>query len=101
MTALAADSKIENKQNEIRKTKQDTLQCLYKADPKAKSAVEEAAGCADFSKLRVKILVAGSGNGQDIAVNNKTKQERFMKMFELQPGPRHGSEKVPGCVRLR
>jgi lipid-binding SYLF domain-containing protein len=93
VTALAADTKIENKQNEIRKMKQDTLQRLYKADPKAKSAVEEAAGYAVFSNLGVKILVAGSGNGQGIAVNNKTNKETFMKMIELQAGLGMGVKK--------
>jgi lipid-binding SYLF domain-containing protein len=93
VTALAADSNIENKQNDIRKMKQDTLQRLYKADPDAKSAVEDAAGYAVFSNLGVKILVAGSGNGQGIAVNNKTKNETFMKMLELQAGLGMGVKK--------
>jgi lipid-binding SYLF domain-containing protein len=93
VTAPAADSNIENKQNEIRKMKQDTLQRLYKADPDAKSAVEDAAGYAVFSNLGVKILVAGSGNGQGIAVNSKTKNETFMKMLELQAGLGMGVKK--------
>jgi lipid-binding SYLF domain-containing protein len=69
------------------------LVSLYKADPNAESAVEDAAGYAVFSNLGVKILVAGSGTGQDIAVNNKTKQETFMKMLELQPGLGMGVKK--------
>lgn len=72
---------------------QDTLQTLYKADPRAKSAVENAAGYAVFSNLGVKILVAGSGNGRGIAVNHKTKQEIFMKMLEVQAGLGMGVKK--------
>jgi hypothetical protein len=34
--------------------------------------------------MGVKILFAGSGNGQGVAVNNKTDQQTFMKMVELQ-----------------
>ena len=81
VTAQAAEPEIEKKQQEIRKMAQDTLQTLYKADPKAKSAVEKAAGYAVFSNLGVKILVAGSGNGKGIAVDNKSKKETFMKML--------------------
>src|SRR5215831_58926 len=43
--------------------------------------------------MGVKILVAGSGNGQGIAVNNKTKKETFMKMLELQAGLGMGVKK--------
>ena len=81
VTAQAAEPEIEKKQQEIRKMAQDTLQTLYKADPQAKSAVEKAAGYAVFSNLGVKILVAGSGNGKGIAVDNKSKKETFMKML--------------------
>ena len=80
------DPKIEKKQQDIRNMAQGTLTRLYKAEPNAKSAVDGAAGYAVFSNLGVKILVAGSGNGKGIAVNNKTKNETFMKMLELQAG---------------
>jgi lipid-binding SYLF domain-containing protein len=93
VTARAADPKIEKKQTDIRDMAQDTLQRLYQADPKAKAGVERAAGYAVFSNLGVKILLAGSGNGQGIAVNNKTKRETFMKMLELQAGLGMGVKK--------
>lgn len=85
-TMHAADDNTEKKRNDIRTMAQDTLQRLYKADPKAKAAVENAAGYAVFSNLGIKILVAGSGNGQGIAINNKSKKETFMKMLEVQAG---------------
>lgn len=85
-TASKPDPKVQKKQAEIRKMAQDTLQRLYKAQPLAKTAVTKAAGYAVFSNLGVKILVAGSGNGQGLAVNNKTRKETFMKMLELQAG---------------
>jgi lipid-binding SYLF domain-containing protein len=86
LAAQGADNKKEKEQKEIRTMAQDTLQRLYKADPKAKCAVEGAAGYAVFSNMGVKILVAGSGKGKGIAVNNKSKHETFMKMLELQAG---------------
>jgi len=82
----AADSDIEKKQQDIRNMAQQTLERLYKAEPKAKAAVAGATGYAVFSNMGIKILVAGSGNGKGVAVNNKTKHETFMKMLEVQAG---------------
>jgi lipid-binding SYLF domain-containing protein len=82
----AVDDKKAKKQNEVRKMRTDTLARLYKAHPNAKKAVESAAGYAVFSDMSVKILLAGSGKGQGMAVNNKSKQETFMKMLEVQAG---------------
>jgi hypothetical protein len=71
--AHAGDSKTQ-KQNEIRKTAEKTLQKLYMAQPSARAAVENAAGYAVFKNTGVKILVAGSGKGKGMAVSNKTKK---------------------------
>jgi len=91
--AQDASSKIEKKQKDIRTMARDTLERLYEADPKAKSAVEGASGYAVFSNLGIKILVAGSGNGKGIAIDNKSKHETFMKMLELQAGLGMGVKK--------
>jgi hypothetical protein len=86
VAARAADPNIEKKQQDIRSMAQSTLLRLYKADPKAKVSVQDAAGYAVFSNLGIKILVAGSGNGKGVAINKKTRRETFMKMLELQAG---------------
>src|ERR1700746_3126658 len=86
LPALAADDKKVKEQNEVRKLAHKTLEQLYKAQPKAKTAVANAAGYAAFNNMGVKILFAGSGKGKGLAVNNKTKKETFMKMLELQAG---------------
>jgi hypothetical protein len=70
----AADDNKEKDQKGIRKMAVDTLQTLYKAEPKTKKVVHSAAGYAVFSNLGVKILLAGSGSGKGIAVNNKIKK---------------------------
>jgi lipid-binding SYLF domain-containing protein len=87
ITAVHADdnSKASGQQN-IRDLANETLQRLYKAQPMAKARVERAAGYAVFNNMGVKILVAGSGTGKGIAINNKTKKETFMKMVEVQAG---------------
>jgi len=86
-------AKANKERQEIRKTAQDILARLYKAQPNAKAAIEKAAGYAVFSNFGMKILVAGSGTGKGIAVDNKTKKETFMKMVELQAGLGFGVKK--------
>jgi lipid-binding SYLF domain-containing protein len=86
LCAYAADDKKAKEQEEVRNVAQKTLQQLYKAQPAAKAAVENAVGYAVFSNMGVKILFAGSGKGKGIAVDNTTKKETFMKMVELQAG---------------
>jgi lipid-binding SYLF domain-containing protein len=86
-------AKADKERQEIRKTSKDILARLYKAQPSAKAAVEKAAGHAVFSNFGMKILVAGSGTGKGVAVDNKTKKETFMKMVELQAGLGFGVKK--------
>ena len=92
LSVHAEDDKVKE-QNEVRETSQKVLQQLYKAQPSAKAAVEHAAGYAVFSNFGVKILLAGSGKGEGIAVDNQTKKETFMKMVELQAGLGFGVKK--------
>lgn len=88
-----AETDKEKQQKQVRSMAQDTLQRLYKTEPKSKVAVRHATGYAVFSDVGVKILFAGSGNGKGIAVNNRNKRETFMKMLELQAGLGMGVEK--------
>jgi lipid-binding SYLF domain-containing protein len=94
--SVAADddkAKKDEERTEIRKMAQDNLQRLYQAQPAAKSAVASAAGYAVFSNTGIKILLAGSGKGEGVAVNNQSKSETFMKMVELQAGLGFGVKK--------
>ena len=93
IVAHAADDKKAKEQQEVRKMAQGTLQRLYKAEPKAQGAVQGAAGYAVFSNTGLKIFVLGSGKGEGIAVNNKSKTETFMKVVELQAGLGFGVKK--------
>jgi lipid-binding SYLF domain-containing protein len=89
--ALGA-SKAEE-QADVRKAAQQVLAAVYKAQPSARKAVESAAGYAAFSNFGMKILVAGGGSGEGVAVNNKTKATTYMKMAELQAGLGFGVKK--------
>jgi len=87
-----AASKAE-RQAAVRETAQETLGRLYKLQPKAKPAIEKAAGYAVFSNFGMKLLAAGGGTGQGIAVERNAKREIFMKMVEIQAGLGFGVKK--------
>lgn len=95
VVAVADDdeAKKDKQRKEIRQMTQDTLTRLYKAQPSAKEAVEKGYGYAVFSNTGIKILFGGSGNGSGLAVNNQTKSQTFMKMFEIQAGLGMGVKK--------
>jgi lipid-binding SYLF domain-containing protein len=90
-TTFAASK--EQQQREIFNQAQQTLADLYKVQPSARKAVESSAGYAAFSNFGMKILVAGSGTGKGLAVNNKTKAMTYMKMAEVQAGLGFGVKK--------
>jgi len=94
-SALAAEDpkNVEKERQEIRKMSQDVLGRLYKVQPSARAAVTSASGYATFSNFGMKILVAGTGTGKGLAVDNKTKKATFMKMVELQAGLGFGVKK--------
>ena len=58
-------------QAEIRKVAAQTLQQLYKVEPSAKGRIEKATGYAVFSNFGMKILFAGGGKGEGVAVNHR------------------------------
>jgi lipid-binding SYLF domain-containing protein len=90
--ANASDDRAKQQQ-QIQTATQDTLQRLYRAEPKTKLAIKRAYGYAVFSDLGVKILFGGTGNGKGVAINNRTKHDTYMKMVELQAGLGVGVDK--------
>jgi lipid-binding SYLF domain-containing protein len=87
-----ADGK-QDKQDKIKKTAKETLEELYKVQPSARKAIQASAGYAVFSNFGMKILVAGSGSGKGMAVDNKTNKITYMKMIEVQAGLGIGAKK--------
>jgi lipid-binding SYLF domain-containing protein len=83
----------EEQRAEVKKVSNETLQRLYKVQPSAKAAIDKSAGYATFSNIGIKILVAGSGKGQGVAVNKKSGKETFMRMIEGQAGLGFGVKK--------
>ena len=91
--AAKTKQEIEAEKKEIRQKSSEILAQLYKVQPSAKTAVSKAAGYATFSNFGMKIFVLGSGKGKGVAVDNKTKKQVFMDMFELQTGLGMGVKK--------
>jgi lipid-binding SYLF domain-containing protein len=91
-TAHAAPS-VQEQRDDIRATANDTLERLYRAQPSARQAIARAAGYGVFTNFGMKILFAGGGTGKGLVVNNRTKQETFMKMVEVQAGLGLGVDK--------
>jgi lipid-binding SYLF domain-containing protein len=90
---LARAATREQQQAEIRLMAQQTLERLYKVQPKAKAAIAKSAGHAVFSNFGMKILFAGGGTGSGVAVKTATGKETFMKMVEVQAGLGFGVKK--------
>lgn len=91
--AQAGSDKYEKKRESVRKTSKNILKRLYKVSPSAESAIEDSAGYAVFSNFGLKIFIAGGGRGSGVAINNKTKEEIFMSMLEIQAGLGMGAKK--------
>ena len=78
--------KAKEEREKVRSMAKDELERLYKVRPSARAKVESAAGYGVFSNFGMQIFFAGGGKGKGVVVNNKTKQETFMKMVEVQAG---------------
>lgn len=84
-TCVRADDD-EKKREKTRKMAAEVLKNLYKAEPASKAAIEKAAGYAVFDNMGVNVLLLSTARGSGLAVNNKTKQETFMKMVSAGGG---------------
>ena len=91
MTMLSAGLCIagdddEKKRDKTRKMAAEELRDLYKMEPTSRTVIKKAAGYAVFDNMGVNILLLSTARGSGLAVNNKTKQETFMKMASVGAG---------------
>ena len=84
--AFAADDDDEKKREKTRKMAAEALQDLYKLEPTAQSTIQKAAGYAVFDNMGMNVLLLSTARGSGMAVNNKSKQETFMKMISAGGG---------------
>ncbi|HTP69986.1 MAG TPA: YSC84-related protein [Dongiaceae bacterium] len=83
---VAADDDDEKKREKTRKMAAEALQDLYKLEPTSQATIQKAAGYAVFDNMGVNVLLLSTARGTGLAVNNKTKQETFMKMVSAGGG---------------
>ena len=83
--ASAGDSP-EKKREKTRKMAAQTLQDLYKMEPKAQAAIQKSAGYAVFNNMGMNLLLLSTARGSGIAVSSQSKQETFMKMISAGAG---------------
>jgi lipid-binding SYLF domain-containing protein len=76
----------EEKREKTRKMAAEALQDLYKLEPAAQATIQKAAGYAVFDNMGVNVLLLSTARGSGLAVNNKSKQETFMKMGSVGAG---------------
>jgi lipid-binding SYLF domain-containing protein len=63
-----------------------TLQELYKLQPTAKAAIQKSAGYAVFNNMGTNLLLVSTARGAGVALNQKNKQQTFMKMVSAGAG---------------
>jgi lipid-binding SYLF domain-containing protein len=82
LSAIGSSAKDDNeeKREKSRKMAAEALQDLYKLEPTSQATIQKAAGYAVFDNMGVNVLLLSTARGSGLAVNNKTRQETFMKM---------------------
>ncbi|MCD9085339.1 YSC84-related protein [Stenotrophomonas sp. SY1] len=88
----AAASEKHEAQRKAREEAALVLSRLYAQQPDARHAVEHAAGYAVFRSVGLKVLIAGGGSGHGVAIDNRSGQETFMRMVEVQAGLGFGAK---------
>ena len=87
-----SQGEIEQTRQQVRQVAQDALATLGQINPAARRAIERAPGYAVFSSFGVKILVAGGTTGRGVVVDQRSRDETFMKMVQAQAGLGFGVE---------
>ena len=79
------DNAAEKKAN-IRLQRDEMLAQLIANNPGMKDTISKAAGYATFKQVNVNLLLLASENGYGLLVDNKAKQETFMRVASLGGG---------------
>jgi lipid-binding SYLF domain-containing protein len=83
--ASAKDSPDQQREK-VRKMAATVLTDLYKLQPESKAAIQNSAGYAVFNNMGTNLLLLSTARGAGLAVNSKTRQDTFMKMFSAGAG---------------
>ena len=92
-TSAFADTDKVKKQAEIRSKVGASLNAFYKADPKLKAEVAQAAGYGMLGTYGLSFLIGGAG-GSGLVHDNKTKKDTFMGMAQASAGLQVGASET-------
>lgn len=92
-SAFADTTDKAKKQAEIRNKADASLNAFYKADPKLKAEVAQAAGYGVFGTYGLSFLIGGAG-GSGLVHDNKTKKDAFMDMAQASAGVQVGASET-------
>lgn len=76
----------DQKREKTRKMANQTLNDLYKLQPTAKAAIQNAAGYAVFNNMGTNLFLLSTARGAGIAVSSQPRKETFMKMVSAGAG---------------
>jgi lipid-binding SYLF domain-containing protein len=77
---------IADKKADIHKQHDEMLSQLYVSSPEMKRVIKKSAGYATFSLVNVNLLLLATGNGYGVVMDNKAREETFMRMGSLGGG---------------
>jgi lipid-binding SYLF domain-containing protein len=83
---LDAKDTPDQQRDKIRKMANATLTDLSKLQPTSQAAVRKSTGYAVFNNMGTNLLLLSTARGAGLAVNSKTRQDTFMKMFSAGAG---------------
>jgi lipid-binding SYLF domain-containing protein len=92
-SAFSDNADKAKKQAEIRGLVNASLDDFYKANPKLKAEVAQAAGYGLFSTYGLSFLVGGAG-GKGLVHDNKAKKDTFMDMAQASAGVQVGAAEM-------
>lgn len=76
----------DEKRATVRQQRDEILKEALAARPELKARLEKAAGYATFRQTDVNLFLLASGNGYGLLVDNRSRQEIFMRMASLGGG---------------
>jgi len=79
-SGLAAAASPEEKRNEIRKMRSETLAKLYKVHPLARGDIQKSVGYAVFSNIGINLILLSAAGGSGVAHDNRSGKDIYMKM---------------------
>lgn len=71
---------VSEDRQEIKDTRKETLERLYKEQPSTKKKIANAAGYATFSNVGVNLIFVSAGGGSGVVHDNATGKDTYMSM---------------------